>query len=63
VHFVIAQKKPAAIGEPGMRKSGKHVRSSRKKSAEHSSGRFNAQPAAGSPGKPARTRFSRPSKT
>jgi hypothetical protein len=23
-HFVIAQKKPPAIGEPGMRKCGKH---------------------------------------
>jgi hypothetical protein len=25
-HFVIAQKKPPAIGEPGMRKCGKHGR-------------------------------------
>jgi hypothetical protein len=31
VHLVIAQKEPAAISEPGMKQSGRHVRSSTKR--------------------------------
>jgi hypothetical protein len=29
VHFVVAQEKAAAVGEPGMQEYGGHVRSSR----------------------------------